>query len=199
MAAPKTKRRLGRDAAILNDPSINVSGARSLNSSLVHRPAAAFPTLAGWLTDANSTALERSLVERAFLDIGIVETPLGSNRSGRIDAMTKRAGLTPPVWWCAVWLGTVFLDCKCLVPADYPATNAWVKWLKPKPRAGWGVIYGRNGVAHHCGLIARVASDVILTIEGNRGFAGTTNNGVAVDIGPMLRTDIMGYFEPRLT
>ena len=37
-----------------------------------------------------------------------------------------------------------------------------------------------------------------LTIEGNRSFAGTTsNNGVAVDIGPMLRKDILGYVSPE--
>jgi hypothetical protein len=185
-------------AAILWDPSTFKKGRFSLNSALVKRTPKPPPRVAGWLTAANSTALERRIVERAFHDLGIIETPLGSNRSGRIDEWTRRAGLRPPVWWCAVWAGAVFIDCGCLVPADYPATNAWVKHLKPKGRPGWAVLYGRNGVAHHIGIVVRQATDVTLTIEGNRGYAGTTNNGVAVDIGPMLRTDIMGYFEPRL-
>jgi hypothetical protein len=169
-----------------------------LNSTLVVRtPPQPFPRRAGWLDDSNSTTLERMIVERAFCDLGINEDPKGSNRGIRIDAMTKRAGLTPPVWWCAVWMGTVFMDCGVLVPVDYPATNAWVPHLEREGRPGWGVIYGVHGVAHHCGILVR-QSPLVLTIEGNRGYAGTTNNGQAVDIGPMIRTDIMGYFRPRI-
>ena len=37
----------------------------------------------------------------------------------------------------------------------------------------------------------------MLTIEGNRAFAGTSNDGVAVDIGPPNRKDILGYIHPR--
>ena len=50
--------------------------------------------------------------------------------------------------------------------------------------------------AHHIGVVVRL-DPMVLTIEGNRGFAGSTNNGVAVDIGPMLRRDVLGYFHPR--
>ena len=39
---------------------------------------------------------------------------------------------------------------------------------------------------------------MLVTIEGNRSFAGTaSNNGIAVDIGPVTRKDILGYFHPR--
>ena len=38
---------------------------------------------------------------------------------------------------------------------------------------------------------------MVLTVEGNRGFAGTTNNGVACDIGPMQRKDVLGYISPE--
>jgi len=50
-----------------------------------------------------------------------------------------------------------------------------------------------KGDAHHIGLRVRL-DPMILTIEGNRGFAGTTNNGVAVDLGPLNRKDVLGYF-----
>jgi len=53
------------------------------------------------------------------------------------------------------------------------------------------------------GIIVRVPEPergqmLTLTIEGNRAYAGTTsNNGVAVDIGPMMRKDILGYVSPE--
>lgn len=175
----------------------DVRGVAGLNSTLVKRPAEAWPRVAGWLDDSNSTPLERMIVERAMRDDGINEVPLGSNRGIRIDAMTKRAGLKPPVWWCAIWVGTVFIDCGCLVPADYPATNAWKQYLVSTPRIGSAVLYGVGGVAHHIGIIARL-SPLVLTVEGNRGYAGTTNNGQAVDLGPLKRSDIMGYIRPKV-
>lgn len=176
--------------------NIDVRGASGLRTNLVKLPAQAWPRLAGWLDDSNSTPLERMIVERAMRDDGINEVPLGSNRGTRIDAMTKRAGLTPPVWWCAIAVGTWFIDCGCLVPADYPATNAWKPYLVSTPRIGSAILYGVGGVAHHIGIVARL-DPLLLTIEGNRGYAGTTNNGQAVDLGPQKRTDIMGYIRPK--
>ena len=160
-------------------------------------PGHEWPRVAGWLDDSNSTELERKIVERALRDDGINEDPIGSNRGTRIDRYTREAGLTPPVWWCAVWVGAVFRDCGCLVPVGYPSTDRWLPYLTDTPRIGSAILYGVRGNAHHIGIIARL-HPLVLTVEGNRGYAGTTNNGQAVDLGPQKRTDVLGYFRPQL-
>ena len=163
-----------------------------------------WPADAGWLVPGyNCTPLGYAVVLRALKDVGILEVPLASNRGIRIDAMTKRAGLTVPnnpktpgFWWCAIWAGAVMADAGSLIPVDYPATDKWLPYCTNKREIGSAVLYGVHGDAHHIGIVVRT-DPMVLTIEGNRGFAGTTNNGVAVDIGPMLRTDILGYYAPR--
>jgi len=166
-----------------------------------------WPRAAGWLVPGpggNCTELQQQIVLRALRDDGIQENPPGSNRGIRLDRMTRRAGLEPPVWWCAVWAGTVFIDCGAQVPHGYPLTDTWLPFVEPKPCIGAAVLYGLRrkgpvvdwGDAHHIGIVAML-SPLILTIEGNRGYAGTTNNGQAVDLGPMNRKDVLGYFHPR--
>ncbi len=159
-------------------------------------PANAWPRTAGWLHEGNSTALARAIVIRAMADIGILEVPLASNRGTRIDAMTKRAGSPLGSWWCAIWAGAVFADCRALIPVGYPAVDAWLPYMQREPVIGSAVIYGVRGDGHHIGIVVRL-EPLVLTIEGNRGFAGTTNNGVAVDLNPMQRRDILGYVHPR--
>lgn len=168
--------------------------------SLFTLPPAPRKRRAGWLADHNSTELERTVVERAFDDLGITEDPLGSNRGTRLDEWTKRSGLPPGQWWCAIWVGAVLADCGLKIPKSYPACDAWLPYMarvKTPPRSVCVVLYGlrkeKYEDAHHIGIVVRT-SPVVLTIEGNRSLAGTaSNNGVAVDIGPMTRRDILGY------
>lgn len=164
-----------------------------------------WPAEAGWLVPGyNCTPLGYAVVIRALKDVGILEVPLKSNRGTRIDAMTKRAGLAvhkdknkPGYWWCAIWAGAVMADAGSLIPSGYPACDSWLPYCTKKQEIGSAVLYGLRGDATHIGIVVR-AEPMVLTIEGNRGFAGTTNNGVAVDIGPMLRTDVLGYYAPRV-
>lgn len=163
-----------------------------------------WPADAGWLVPGyNCTPLGYAVVLRALKDVGILEVPLGSNRGTRIDAMTKRAGLSvsnnpksPGYWWCAIWAGAVMADAGSLIPEGYPACDSWLPYCTQKPEIGSAILYGVRNDAHHIGIVVRL-EPMVLTIEGNRGFAGSTNNGVAVDIGPRLRTDILGYYAPR--
>jgi hypothetical protein len=179
---------------------------------LITLPQQPNPNPCGWLVsqgpDANCTPLEHRAALRAFLDVGTLEVPLGSNRGIRIDNYARRGGL-PVVkdpttkegwWWCGLAMGAWLADAGSQVPQDYADCDAWVPFLVAEPRTVCAVVYGtrKGGVAsaHHIGLRVR-AAPMVLTIEGNRGFAGTTNNGVAVDIGPMVRTDVLGYFYLR--
>lgn len=171
------------------------------------KPTGPEPRHAGWLAAHNSTELQRRIVERAMRDDGIREKPLGSNRGVRIDRYTKAAGLPVPKdkrtgegwWWCAIWVGAVFRDCGCMVPLDYPSCDAWLPHLVKEAVPGAGILYGKPGDAVHIGIVADVPdAGPMLTIEGNRGYSGVTNNGVAVDLAPCNRKDILGYFHPRL-
>lgn len=189
---------------------------------LVKIPAHPAPRSLGWLVPGyNCTQLGYDILQRAMLDVGILEVPNGSNRGKRLDGYAKRAGFPPPAdpkkagpYWCAIWAGCVLADCGCLVPANFAGTDYWLPYLVKdgKPEPGDCVLYGVRkagpvvqwGDAHHIGIMARIAEPSLgqmlhLTIEGNRSYAGTaSNNGVAVDIGPMMRQDILGYFRPTL-
>lgn len=180
-------------------------------------PIKPWPRIAGWLVPGdNCTPLGYRIVMRAFCDVGILEVPNGSNRGTRLDAMNKRAGTPLGSYWCAIWAGLVLADAGSMVPENYPGTDYWLPYVKDgrekaTPEVGDVVIYGLKkagpvvdwGNAHHCGIIVRqrepkLGENFLLTIEGNRGYAGTTNDGNAVDIGPMIRADILGYVSPKV-
>jgi len=172
---------------------------------LVTLKAEPWPRDAGWLVPGgNCTELQQQIVLRALRDNGIQENPRGSNRGIRIDRMTRWAGLEPPVWWCAVWAGRVFIDCGALVPDGYPSTDRWLPFVEKTPCIGAAVLYGLKkpgpivtwGDSHHIGIVAML-DPIVLTVEGNRGYAGSTNNGQAVDMNVLNRSDILGYFHPR--
>jgi hypothetical protein len=173
---------------------------------LVKRAAEAWPSDCGWLVpEQNCTPLQYAVCLRAMKDVGILEVPLGSNRGTRIDRYAKRGGSPVGSWWCALFVGAVFADAGALVPENYGLTDNWLPYIDNKPAIGAAVLYGlkKKGPvradmdSHHIGIIVRL-DPMVLSVEGNRGFAGSTNNGVAVDLGPVLRSDILGYFHPRL-
>lgn len=157
-----------------------------------------WPRENGWLDDYNSTELQRKIVARSSLDDGIMEVPPGSNRGVRIDAMTRRAGVPLGSYWCGIWVGAVYADCGVPIPEGYAAVDAWLPFMVPTPTIGSAIIYGpnrKNGT--HIGIVTRLAP-IKLSREGNRGYAGdNTNNGLAVDQGPILRRDILGYVPPE--
>jgi hypothetical protein len=169
-----------------------------------------WPRELGWLVPepnagANCTALQFAVCLRAYKDLGICEVPEGSNRGTRLDRMAKRAGSPLGSYWCAIWAGLVFADVGALIPMNFPGTDYWTPYLVPKPTIGAAVLYGvrkkgpvRDDMnAHHIGIVVRL-SPYILTVEGNRSWAGSaSNNGEAVDIGRMMRKDILGYFWPK--
>lgn len=185
----------------------------AIRSKLVALSAAPWPRSSGWLVPgeeygapgANCAWHEYLIVRRTERDDGILEQPWASNRGVRIDKMTVRAGSPLGSWWCGIEVGTVFRDCGMYVPQEYGAVDAWLPYLVSTPRIGSAIIYGVRGDGHHIGIVTRIGTgmpnapaDGILTREGNRSFAGTTsNNGVAVDQGPVQRRDILGYVRPR--
>jgi hypothetical protein len=113
--------------------------------------------------------------------------------------MITRGGGTPPQYWCAYEVGTVFIDCGAMVPRDYPDCDMWLPFVKPVPRPGWAVLYGDPGDAHHIEIVVRWEPEdrFMITAGGNRGYQGSpTNDGVGCFEIPTTRSDILGYIEP---
>lgn len=170
--------------------------------TLLVRPAKPWPGEALWA--ANVPELNRKILYRAWEDLGIVEEPPGSNRGPQIDTYLRRASVPESLitsgkgWWCAAWAGCMWIDAGAKTPRDFGSCDAWLPFLEPKgcvPQIGDAILYGKTGDAVHIGIVARTAP-MLLTIEGNRAFGGASNNGVAVDIGPPNRSDILGYVKP---
>ncbi len=172
-------------------------------STLVARPALPWPALLDELP-ATLAPLRRHIIERACRDVLMVENPLGSNRGRRLDTYLRRAHVPESLivagkgWWCGAAVGTWFIDGGAKVPADFASCDAWLPFLEPAgyaPEPGDAILYGVRGDAHHIGLVV-LTVPLLLTCEGNRAYAGTTNNGIAVDIAPPMRRDILGYIRP---
>src|SRR5687767_7999429 len=115
---------------------------------LIVKPPSVWPPLAAWLTPTNSTDLQRKIVQRALHDDGILETPLGSNRSPYLDHICQWAGISLGSYWCAAILGRWLSDCGCKVPQGFPSCDAWLPYMvplgsvTPQERVGAAVLYG---------------------------------------------------------
>ncbi len=159
--------------------------------------------LAAWL-DATVPALEQAIVRRAMCDIGILEIPPGSNRSPRIDEYVTAVGSPPGSRWCAAALAAWWRESGAAVPrAEGGSCNAWVAWSRRNgtwhgaPVPGHAVVYGRDGVAVHIGVVVRVAP-LLLSVEGNTSIAGNFDpNGVAVALKEVTAARVLGYIAPR--
>lgn len=163
---------------------------------------------APWLTNG-VIPVAQDAVRRALMDIGILEVPPGSNRSGVIDEYNRRAGVKEGSYWCASAAGAWWLDVGLLVPDGYASCDNWLKWAKAtdrwKPRTatppiGGMVLYGKGDDAQHIGLIVRV-SDIVLSVEGNTTVEGAnfgaSRNGVAVSLKEITKADpVLGYVTP---
>lgn len=184
-----------------------------------HAPAP-WPPLGHGLHLDQATERGRQIIRRAAHDAHLREEPLGSNRAPYLDALCTRFGIPLGSYWCALWAGAVLIDCGCLVPGAFADCDRWLPYLvpvtavSPGDRTGAAILYGTRGTgpvdpdyqvmkatgwnAVHLGLVADGTTTPMITVEGNRGYAGSpTNNGVAVDFAPTYRPDVLGLVLPR--
>lgn len=169
---------------------------------------ASWPAAAGWILNTAPLSVQ-NVVRRGLRDVGILEMPPGSNRSGRIDAYNLRAGVPVGSYWCAAAVGAWWQDAGLKVPPWYASCDNWLHWAHetgrwvPKghnPPLGGAVLYGTDTDAKHIGLIIRV-SPLILSLEGNTTVEGAafsaSRNGVAVSLKEVTASDpVLGYVSP---
>lgn len=167
--------------------------------TLITKPAPPSTVLGDWMDAPHFTDVQRRIVRQALEDSNKHESPLGSNRSPYIDALTLWAGSPLGSYWCAIWTGAVFAAAGCKVPKLFPSCDRWLPYLvDPKTlaaheRIGCAILYGKRGTlaiaagvpltdleasgwdAQHIGIITnwlRDPYDLVLTTEGNRGYQG---------------------------
>lgn len=159
--------------------------------------------LAPWLPAA-TPALNRAIVQRALLDIGICEMPPGSNRSGRIDEYVRAVGSPLGSFWCAAAVAAWWREAGAETPPrDAGSCDAWWAWglktfrVAGEPAPGAAVLFGVPGDAQHIGVIVRT-SPLLLSVDGNTSLGGYSRNGVAVDLKLIERTNgrVLAYVHP---
>jgi hypothetical protein len=173
----------------------------------VTRPAAPWPRPFAWV-DVAANPLGFRILERARADLGVVET--APNRGPEIDGYLRRAFVPETLItagkgnWCAAWVGCIWADAGAAVPRDFGSCDAWLPYLLPctlaelatTGREGDAVLFGVAGDARHIEIILRT-SPKVLSIGGNRGLKGSaTNNGEAVHVDQVTRSDVLGVVRP---
>lgn len=157
--------------------------------------------LAAWAPH-DTPVLNLEIAERALMDIGICEIPLGSNRSGRIDEYVNAVGSPLGSYWCAAAVSAWYREAGAKTPPkDAGSCDAWVAWAKASntwtsnPAIGRAVVYGKPTDASHIGVVIRT-DPLLLSVEGNTSLDAYDRNGIAVDLKKVNRLRVIGYIKP---
>lgn len=130
--------------------------------------------------------------------LGVTESPAGSNRGPMVDQYIEAAGLKPPEPWCAcfqTWGLKHALYGGPLPPSPgyVPSWEAWAKankrWVAASAtRAGDYLLYcwDGSGVAEHIGFCTGASGQSRFAIEGNTAVGNDSNGGEV-----MLRTRVL--------
>lgn len=169
--------------------------------------------LAEWLP-TTIDPVRRAIVEEAMMDDGIIENPLGSNRSGRIDAYCTACGSPLGSYWCAAAVTTWMKNAGAMTPpTEAGACRRWLAWgeslglrLPPgqDPQPGDLVLYGVGRDPYHIGVVIRVHAEtggarLLLSKEGNTSIGGASvvRNGVAVVTKAIDEPHVLCYLSPK--
>lgn len=153
-----------------------------------------------------------SVLVIARADIGVMESPRGSNRGPRVNKMLANVGLGPGYAWCdaaANTWGWEALGNKWPMPmtADCDVTLAFArkrKILSSTPQPGDIFLLLRasdRDDAYHTGIVTAVPGDgTVKTIEGNTNEAGSSEGvGVFAKIRPINSNIVFAHWQALLT
>lgn len=168
--------------------------------------------LAPWLPDGFDT-FRRDIVLRAMHDLGILEMPPNSNRSGRIDEYARRVGSPLGSEHCAISMSNWLLEVDAAVPPrDAGSCDRWLAWGEAQglrrpagedPQPGDIVLYGSGRDAWHCGIVIRTYFGatwrIILTVEANTSVGGSQviRNGNAFAMKTVDEKRVLCYLTPK--
>jgi hypothetical protein len=153
--------------------------------------------------------LRQIILERALRDVEIGEVPPGSNLGKRVQSYLVRAGVPANMirvgdgFWCAAWLGAVYLDAGARIGPGYASCDNvmnWAKkeglWLPANPTPADMVLYGIPGDAQHIGLVTRWDRYYKRALEGNTTTDGFSRDGTLVAFKTIARQKVLGYVTP---
>ena len=129
--------------------------------------------------------------------IGVMEEPVGSNKGPEVNEYLKSVGLGPGYYWCAAFVYWCFNEAAKGIGVDNPlpktagCMNHWRR-SKGKKIAGKDAqdnpslivpgsvfIINHGGGKGHTGIVRKVVSGYVHTIEGNSNPNGS-RNGIGV-------------------
>jgi hypothetical protein len=168
------------------------------------------------------TALQAKTLEIAAREIGIMESPLGSNRGPKVDEYLRYAGLNPATGsyaWCAAFASWCFgqastsLSVADPAPKTAGALDFWnragsMKLHRVSPTEatanpnlvtpGMVFILSTGGGHGHVGLVEKVQGVVLTTIEGNTNDNGSRDGiGVYRHVGRRINQISCGFVDCR--
>jgi len=151
-----------------------------------------------------STPLVKAAIEFAITQIGIRESPLGSNRGREVDQYLRAVGLNPvgnSFFWCVAFTHFCYLKAAESLRRDNPhikTAGVLDHWNKAGRKSGVLRITNEEAVADpglvkpgslfiidlsgglgHSGMVIETANGSLVTIEGNTNDNGS-RNGIGV-------------------
>ena len=147
------------------------------------------------------------IIEIAKAEIGVTESPKNSNNQkyGKEYGVNGTAWCCQFVWWVFKHAGASELfyggDKTAWVPSvrkHYTKKGKWIRRGDGTPKPGDLIIFGNrddSGSGKHIGIITKVTSSTVYTVEGNTTKSGYSANGGMVAAKSYSRTNsnIAGY------
>lgn len=138
--------------------------------------------------------IREAALQRAITQLGVKESPSGSNSGPRVTEYLKSAGITTPAPWCLAFVHWCYQTGASYTLAGHALVQAFDDWAKSagdivaRPFRGDLVCYDWNGDGwdDHVGIVVKVLAlrwrgstfiGYVKTIEGNTSLNSDSNGG----------------------
>ncbi len=171
------------------------------------------------VVDATKSSLAAAAVAVAESQLGVLESPLGSNNGPEVNAYLESVGLGPGHFWCMAFVYWCYQQAAQKLKKNNPlvrtagvmahwnaARKAGTRCITTKEAAdnpglikpGMIFIISHGGGLGHTGLVESVHGGMLVTIEGNTNKEGSRNGiGVFRRTGRSIKSINKGFIEYR--
>jgi hypothetical protein len=163
--------------------------------------------------------LAGAALARARTQVGVMETPPGSNAGPEVSAYLASVGLGPGAFWCMAFVHWCFLHgsedagLQNAFPRTGGCLDAWNRVAAAMPgrivaagaaradpgivKPGFVFILDHGGGHGHTGFVTAHAGGALATIEGNSNTTGSSNGvGVfALNRRSVMEADLKGFLD----